>query len=72
MVDLLPDLDGHVHGIKSRNGGVITIQCDACGDLWHGNPNDPPAVQIMLCPIKFSRVDEYRSRRCPDCAEEAA
>jgi hypothetical protein len=64
--DLLPDVPGLVHGIKSVN--PPKVQCDGCGHIATG---DRLNLVILTCGIRFNPHVGDGRRLCRDCAKEA-
>lgn len=67
--NLLPDVDGHVHGIVGTNP-VWIVQCDGCGRVAVGDL-DPRGrrsnMVIQFCGIEFGGPTGDRRRLCGRC-----
>lgn len=69
--NLLPDVDGLVHGIVQLEP-YVRIQCDGCGYIHDGEPGKT-AFAILTCGIRFnarryrSATDRDTRRLCRDC-----
>ena len=65
MTDIMPDLPGYVHGIKSVDPPII--QCDGCGLVDEGEPGDRIGFHIVMSEIKFNPRGRARVRMCKAC-----
>lgn len=61
--NLLPDIDGYVHGIVHLD--PMRIQCDGCGVIAEGDPGS--ASVAIMGRIWFNPGSEDRRRLCGEC-----
>lgn len=63
--DLLPTLDGYVHGIVHVD--PIRVQCDGCGVIAEGDPGS--ASVAIMGRIWFNPGSDDRRRLCGECRQ---
>lgn len=64
-LQLLPTLDGYVHGIVSID--PLRIQCDACGAIAVHDGSCTSALFVILCGIEFRTLPNDGRRLCLEC-----